>query len=129
MDPAHQTFNYLPPSSCMKFMTWNSSGIMSSASYLSSALKRFDIDICGVSEHWLYKKNLHFLDSIHKSYMYAAVSDFDLERPSKRKVGKGGVALFWKRSIDKRVTLLNIDDDRMIGMQYQITEHCFLYVI
>ena len=57
--------------------------------------------------------------------IYAAVSDFDLERPSKRKVGKGGVALFWKRSIDKRDTLLNIDDDRMIGVQYQITENCF----
>ena len=56
MDPAHRSFVNFSPPSCMKFMTWNSSGIMSSASYLSSALQRFDIDICGISEHWLYKK-------------------------------------------------------------------------
>ena len=129
MEPAHRSFVNFSSPSCMKFMTWNSSGIMSSASYLSSALKRFDIDICGVSEHWLYKKDLHFLDSIHRLYNYAAVSDFDLERPSKRKVGKGGVALLWKRSIDAQVTLLNIDDDRVIGVQYQIAENIFIYVI
>ena len=92
MDPAHRSFVNFSPASCMKFMTWNSSSIMPSASYLSSALQRFDIDICGISEHWLYKKELHFLDSIHRLYIYAAVADFDLERPSKRKVGKGGVA-------------------------------------
>ena len=113
----------------MKFMTWNSSSIMSSVSYLSSALQRFDIDICGISEHWLYKKELHFLDSIHRLYIYAAVADFDLERPSKRKVGKGGVALLRKRSIDRQVTLLNIDDDRIIVVQYQIAENNFMYVI
>ena len=69
-------------------MTWNASGIMSSASYLSNTLKQFDIDICGVSEHWLYQKDFHFLDSVHKSYNHAAVADFDLEKPSRRKVGQ-----------------------------------------
>ena len=113
----------------MKFMTWNASGIMSSGSYLGNALKQSDIDICGVSEHWLYKKDLHFLDSIHKSYNYAAVADFDLEKPSRRKNGKGGVALFWKRSIDSKITLLNIDDDRIIGIQYQLSEFNFIFVI
>ena len=116
-------------SNCMKFMTWNATGIMSSASYLSKALKSFDVDVCGISEHWLYKKDLHFLESIHKSYNYSAVSDFDLERPSRRKVGKGGVALLWKCSIDSRISVLNIDDDRMIGLQYQISENTFIYVI
>ena len=116
-------------SNCMKFMTWNATGIMSSASYLSKALKSFDVDVCGIYEHWLYKKDLHFLESIHKSYNYSAMSDFDLERPSRRKVGKGGVALLWKCSIDSRISALNIDDDRMIGLQYQISENTFIYVI
>ena len=57
------------------------------------------------------------------------MSDFDLERPSRRKVGKGGVALLWKCSIDSRISALNIDDDRMIGLQYQISENTFIYVI
>ena len=113
----------------MKFMTWNASGIMSSGSYLSNTLKQLDIDICGVSEHWLYQKDLHFLDSVHKSYNHAAVADFDLEKPSRRKVGKGGVALFWKCCLDSNITMLNIDDDRIIGVQYQLSESNFIFVI
>ena len=114
---------------CTKLLTWNASGIMSSGSYLGSVLKHLDIDICGVCEHWLYKKDLLFLESVHSSYNYSAVSDFDLERPSKRQVGKGGVALFWKRSIDSRVSLLNIDDDRIIGIQYQLSKSTFMFII
>ena len=128
----HHTFDNLSSagsSSCMKFMTWNASGIMPSGSYLSNTLKQFDIDICSVSEHWLYQKDLHFLDSVHKSYNHAAVADFDLEKPSRRKVGKGGVALFWKCCLDSNITLLNIDDDRIIGVQYQLSESNFIFVI
>lgn len=36
----------------LKLMTWNASGIMSSGSYLGRVLGQYDIDICGVSEHW-----------------------------------------------------------------------------
>lgn len=122
-------FSSAASANCIKLMTWNASGIMSSGSYLGSVLKRLNIDICGVSEHWLYKKDLHFLDSVNKSYYYSAVSDFDLERPSRRKVGKGGVAILWNRSIDHRVSLLNIDDDRIIGIQYQLSESNFIYII
>ena len=43
-------------SSSLNFMTWNASGIMSSGSYLGCILQRYDVDFCGVSEHWLYKK-------------------------------------------------------------------------
>ena len=50
------------------------------------------------------------------------MSDFDLEKPSKRKVGKGGVAMFWKADIDSRISLLNIDDDRIMGVQYQLSK-------
>ena len=108
----------------LRLMTWNASGIMSSGSYLGHVLGAYDIDICGVSEHWLYKKDLHFLDSVDSDYNYSAVSDSDLELPSRRKVGKGGVALFWKRTIDSRVSILNIDDDRL-----QVSHNSYTYII
>ena len=41
-------------------MTWNATGIMPSSSYLSNALHDHSIDFCGISEHWLYHKDLHF---------------------------------------------------------------------
>ena len=113
----------------LRLMTWNASGIMSSGSYLGHVLGTYDIDICGVSEHWLYKKDLHFLDSVDSDYNYSAVSDSDLELPSRRRVGKGGVALFWKRTIDSRVSILNIDDDRLVGIQYQVSHNSYTYII
>lgn len=122
-------FSSTPSADCLRLMTWNASGIMSSGSYLGRSLKRLDTDICGVSEHWLYQKDLHFLESVNQSYNYFAVSDSDLQKPSRRKVGKGGVALFWKWSIDSRVSLLNIDDDRIIGIQYQLSERNFVFII
>ena len=61
-----------------RLMTWNASGIISSGSYLGHVLGAYDIDICGASEHWLYKKDLHFLDSVDSDYNYSAVSDSDL---------------------------------------------------
>ena len=74
-------------SGSLNFMTWNASGIMSSGSYPGHILGTYDVDFCGVSEHWLYKKDHHFFDSIDKSYNYFVESDFDLEVPSRRKVG------------------------------------------
>ena len=38
-------------------MTWNATGIMSSSSCLSDCLSFKNIDICGLSEHWLYEKD------------------------------------------------------------------------
>lgn len=45
----------------LNICTWNATGIMSSATYLSNSLKYRNVDICGISEHWLYEKDLHFL--------------------------------------------------------------------
>ena len=112
----------------LKLMSWNATG-MSSGSYLGRTLEILSVDICGISEHWLYRNDLHFLDSVHSSYRYAVVSDFDLEKPSRRKVGKGGVAIFWNQSLDSRVSLLSIDDDRILGIKYQISIDNFVYII
>lgn len=113
----------------LALMSWNASGIMSSGMYLGRTLDDYDIDICGISEHWLYKKDLQFFGSINNSYKYYAVSDFDLDRPSRRRVGKGGVALLWKRTINNRISVLDLDDDRLIGIQYQLSKDTYMYII
>ena len=59
-------------------MIWNATGIMSSSSYLSDALHDHSIDFCGISEHWLYHKDLHFLDKINNNYISYGTADKDL---------------------------------------------------
>ena len=107
---------------------WNATGIMSSSSYLSDCLSFKNIDICGLSEHWLYEKDLIFLNEINSNYMCHAVSDFDLMIPGHRRVGKGGVALLWHKKLNSRVTPLSFDDDRIIGLQLEISPSLNIYV-
>ena len=70
----------------LKLTTWNAKGIMSGASYVSNLLKNRNIDIFGLSEHWLSNTNIHFLDGINSF----GVSDRDLYLLSNRMFGKGG---------------------------------------
>ena len=81
----------------LKLATWNVSGIISSAQYLQKLLHEKYIFICGISEHWLYENNAHFLNSVFSDYNHLTICDEDLSLPSNRTVGKGGVALLWRK--------------------------------
>jgi exonuclease III len=112
----------------LSLLTWNATGIMSSASYLHTILGTRNIDICGIAEHWLYEKDLHFWDSIHRDYKSHAVSDYDLVLPLFRKRAKGGIALLWKRSLDNCVTQLDISDDRIIGIRLRQDRDKYMFI-
>ena len=81
----------------LNFGSWNATGIMSSAAYAGSLLDMKSLHFLGISEHWLCPQNVHFIESIHRDYTGFAVCDSDLMSISRRKVGKGGVALMWHR--------------------------------
>ena len=112
----------------LNIATWNATGIMSGASYAGDMLKRKEIHFLGISEHWLYRQNLHFIDSINANYTGFGVCDNDLMMPSSRKIGKGGVALLWHRALNNNVTPLDIDSDRICGIQYRLSKNSFFYI-
>ena len=112
----------------LNILTWNATGIMSISSYLSDCLSYKSIDICGISEHWLYEKDLIFLDQINSNYVCHAVSDFNLEFLEHRRVGKGGVAFLWHKRLDSLITPLSFEDDRIIGLQLEISPSFYIYI-
>ena len=59
-------------------MLWNAMGIMSSSSYLCKTLSWKEIDMCGISEHWLYERNLNIFEQVDNNHHCHAVSDFSL---------------------------------------------------
>ncbi|MEW8561249.1 MAG: hypothetical protein AB2541_04060 [Candidatus Thiodiazotropha sp.] len=111
----------------ISILTRNATGIMSSAAYLSDCLNHNKVDICGISEHWLYEKDLSFLYLIDNCYNSHAVSDWDLKRPSKRRVGKGGVAILWHRKHHNKISPLLFDDDRIVGIKFEINTDNFIF--
>ena len=48
---------------------------------------------------------------------------------SRRKVGKGGVALMWHKAYNDFVTPLDIDNDRICGIWYRFNERLFIYIL
>ena len=54
-------------------LTWNTTGLMSSSVYLID-VQNNDIDVCGVSETWLYPWDGHFVNSIHANYHGSSTS-------------------------------------------------------
>ena len=109
----------------LNFRSWNATGIMSSASYVSNLLEKKALHFFGISEHWLYPQNLHFLDTIHRDYTGFGVCDNDLMSISRRKVGKGVAALLWHRALNDIVTPLDIDSDRICDVQFRFNENLF----
>ena len=55
--------------------------------------------------------------SISPNYIVHAVCDSSLNVYNKRKVGKGSVALMWRKHLDNQIIPLQTDDDRIVGIQ------------
>ena len=112
----------------LNLLTWNVTGIMSSCTHLCDMLSARNVDICGISEHWLYSKDLHFLDKLDNVYKSYATSDFDLNLPSRRRAGKGGVAFLYHKRLSSRITHLCLESDRITGLQYEFCKNQYMYI-
>ena len=60
--------------------------------------------------------------------MFHAVSDPDLKRPSKGRVRKDGVAILWHKKYNKYVIPLSLDDDRAIGIKFEINRDSSIFL-
>ena len=70
----------------LNLFTWNVACIKTSALCLANKFATFTVDICGISEHWLFERDLHFLGKIHNDLKYHAVSDKHLNSMDSRTV-------------------------------------------
>ena len=113
----------------LKICTWNATGIMSSALYMSTLLSRENIDLCGISEHWLKAHNITFMDSIHCNYANTTKNSENGTLATNKYSSKGGVSLLWHRRWDPYINVLDFNTDNIIGVQVQISKDHFLYVI
>lgn len=115
----------------LNICSWNATGIMSSLVYMHKVLTTRDIQICGLSEHWLFRHNEHFLGHIHADYQYYSKCSNDLCIPNpQRKVGKAGVAILYHKNLASQIKLLEVDTDRVIGIQLQLkSTYMFIFQV
>ena len=111
----------------INLVTWNATGLMSSAGYLCKVLQSHEIDFCGVAEHWLSSNSSNFINSLSSNYNSIVVIDNNYKNRNS-KMGRGGVALMWNRKHDNNVSQLFIDDDRIAGIQFDVNDGSFLFI-
>lgn len=101
----------------LRLACWNCSGAYSSFGYLKQLLQT--TDILAVSEHWLYCDSVSFLDSLDENFeCFARCSKLnDLNLRWRR--GQGGVAIFWRRTLDCQN--LSGGNDRLVAIKLKGT--------
>ena len=97
----------------INIMTWNATGVMTGIPYLDFELKRKNINICGLSEHWLLPENANLLNTFNDDYISHVVINKDVQMLNSRRIGKGGVGFIWKRLLNDKISVIDVDDDRI----------------
>ncbi|XP_069109187.1 uncharacterized protein [Argopecten irradians] len=101
---------------------------MSAASHLNNALTSHNIDICGISEHWLLEEQRYLFQSIHGDFDSHLISDFSLHPMAQNRRCKGGVALLWRKRLSSRVTAVDSDDDRIAILKLTLNSEVIFFI-
>ena len=109
-------------------MTLNATGIMTGIAYLESEFKRNNIDICGISEHWLKPENSAFLNKLINNYESYIVTSSETMEFNNRRVGKGGVGFLWHSRLEGHVQPVNVNDDRIAAIKVLLPKETFIII-
>ncbi|CAG2193454.1 unnamed protein product [Mytilus edulis] len=101
-------------------MCWNCRGLFSSISCLSDLLAEYKVNICAISEHWLRTYQLHVLNTIDNNFVSIS-KGVDIHNPESMSCNsRCGVAFLVSKDIVSFVTEIDIDSDRIIGIQVNL---------
>ena len=109
-------------------MTWNATVIMTVIPYLDFELKRNNIDICGLSQHWLLDENKSILDSFNGDYASHVVVSKAPSSLNSRRIGKGGVGFIWKKNLSDRIEKIDVDDDRITVLKMSLSYENYFFI-
>ena len=115
-----------------KIACWNARGIMPGSLYLDELLNKQSLDICAISEHWLFPNNITFLGSVNSKYDFVGKSDIELIDHTTvcktYQIGKGGVALWWNKTLSHSMSVIDTDGDRIIGIDISLRNDAHLVI-
>ena len=117
------------PARSLTLSCFNVKGVMRNVLYLEKLLISRNIDVCVVTEHWLFANSLCFLDSINKSFVSVAVSDANLNPLDPYRRGKGGVGILWNERLTPWICKIHCNSDRIVGVSLQLSDGHSLTII
>jgi endonuclease/exonuclease/phosphatase family metal-dependent hydrolase len=110
--PTHETRDSILQSN-LSLATFNCKNIKTSKLMLNELATTAQIIL--LQEHWLYNYELPLLNSLHANFnaVGKSVDDEDPITPLQKPRGYGGVAILWKKSLDRHIEVLKEGNNRM----------------
>ncbi|VDI47442.1 Hypothetical predicted protein [Mytilus galloprovincialis] len=112
----------------LNLMCWNCRGVFSCIPFLAESLRMYNVNVCALSEHWLRTFQLHVLDSIDKNYISIAKGTDEFNPELLTCKGRSGVALLISKDIYPFTSLIEVNSDRIIGIEINIPNSEKYYV-
>lgn len=108
----------------MTMISFNCKSVKRCASFVRQLC--IQADIIALQETWLLPHDLPFMQTIHSDFGCAAKSSVDTSKGVLRGRPYGGVALLWNKSKLSRVTIVECQSDRIVGIRVQLAGSDFL---
>ena len=103
-------------SHCITITAWNVRTLNGARPYINKLMENADVLI--ISEHRLYESQLYQLDTINSEFIASGKSSRSIDnRTSDTKLGQGGIATFWRKTIAHRVITVDVNSDRINALQ------------
>ena len=95
----------------------NIENIRTNGKYLEEIAKIHDIIL--IQEHWLYEFEIKDLANYLPDFCYAgkATDTYDPILPIFKPRGKGGVAIFWRKDLERFIEVLDEGSERTLAIQ------------
>ena len=111
--------------SSLKVVNFNCRGIGSSEDHLKMLAKQ--ADVIAIQEHWLRKEQFNVLNRLDEDFYHVAVSPM---RSCHIQRGRpfGGVALLWRKGLQKYVQVVETGSDNVCAISLQFESESVLLI-
>ena len=115
--------NYLGLLMTLTLLSFNPTGVLqdSKRALIDDILGENQADFLFLQETWLLDKNVHLLSEISKDYLFHAKSGIDCHKEIIKGRPSGGVAILWHKNVSGRVSTINVDNNRICSVMFNIS--------
>ena len=115
----------------LRISTLNCEGIRRSRDYLNDYLTDASCDILCIQESWHLDENIAFFGTVHTDYLYTAISGVDSRDKILTGRCKGGVGIFYKKSLCSKIKPVKCKNRRICAATINLADNfsCLLLSI
>lgn len=107
-----------------KFVSFNCQGLKRSMECIRYLCK--SADVIALQETWLLPHDIPILGDVHDDFAYTGVSAVDTSEGVLRGRPYGGVAILWRKSVFRDVSVIKCSNNRVVAVKVQLYDRSFI---